>query len=99
MYGTIFHMKVKPGQDQTVVELFEVWNNERKPAVDGAIAGYLMKPDEKTGEFIGVAIFRDKASYTANATDPEQDRWFSRLREALLEDPQWQDGEYVVGGG
>jgi quinol monooxygenase YgiN len=98
MYGTIFRMKVKPGLDEKVVELFEQWNKERKPEVDGALNGYLFKPDEKADELIGVAVFRDRASYEANANNPEQDRWFRRLREILLSDPQWEDGEYVAGG-
>ena len=56
-----------------------------------------MKPDAKSGELIGVAVFEDKASYEANADDPEQDKWFGSLRALLTEDPEWEDGEYVAG--
>ena len=98
MYGTIIRLKVKPGFDEKVVELFEQWNRDRKPNVDGALNGYLMRPDGKADEFVGVALFRDRASYEANASNPEQDRWFRKLRETLLSDPQWEDGEYVVTG-
>ena len=31
MYGTIFRMKVKGGQEQRAVELFKEWERERKP--------------------------------------------------------------------
>jgi hypothetical protein len=58
-----------------------------------------MKPDGKLGELIGVAIFKDKAAYTANAGDPEQDRWYRRVRELLVADPEWQDGEYIEALG
>lgn len=98
MYGTIFRMKVKRGQEQKVVGLFQEWDRERKPKVKGALGGYLLKPDKKSGEFVGVAVFQDKASYTANASNPEQDRWYHRVRECLEADPSWEDGEYVAGG-
>ena len=44
-----------------------------------------------------LAVFQDKASYSANADDPEQDGWYRRLRENLESDPEWEDGEYVAG--
>ena len=56
-----------------------------------------MKPDASTGELIGVAVFRDKAFYLANADDPEQGKWYGKLRELLEADPVWEDGEYVGG--
>jgi len=98
MYGTIFHMKVKRGQEQRVAEIFREWERERKSNVRGAITGLLLKPDNKPGELIGVAVFQDKASYLANADDPEQHRWYTRLRELLQADPEWEDGEYLAGG-
>lgn len=97
MYGTIFRMKVKPGQEQKVIEVMKEWDRVRKPKVKGAIAGFLLKPDKKSGEFIGVAVFKDRAAYRANADDPEQDKWYRKLRELLQADPAWEDGEYVSG--
>lgn len=96
MYGTIFRMKVKPGQEQAVVKLFQEWDQERKPRVKGAVGGYLMKPDNRPGELVGVAVFQDRASYQANADHAEQDRWYRRVRELLEADPEWEDGEYVM---
>ena len=60
MYGTIFHMKVKPGQHKKVVGIFESWDRERKPNVQGVKANFLMKPDGKTRDLIGVAVFENK---------------------------------------
>lgn len=96
MYGTIFRMKVKPGQTQAVADMFKQWDQEVKPAVDGAVAGNLMKPDRRSDELIGVAIFRDEQSYRANAENPKQNEWFQSLREQLIDDPEWEDGEYLV---
>lgn len=96
MYGSIFSLKFEAGQEQKLLEMFQKWEKERKPKVKGAVASYVLRPDNHPGELIGVAVFRDKASYTANANDPEQDKWYQEMRRLLLADPQWQDGEYVV---
>ena len=37
MYGTIFRLKVNPGQEQKAVEVFKEWERARKPNVKGAI--------------------------------------------------------------
>ena len=97
MYGTIFRMKVKSGQEQRVIEIFRDWERDQKPVVRGALGGMLMKPDAGSGELIGVAIFQDKESYVANADNPAQREWFGKLRDALEVDPVWEDGEYVAG--
>jgi hypothetical protein len=98
MYGTIFSMKPKPGKEGDVIESFHAWDRERRPKVKGALGGFLLKPDDKPGELIGVAIFADKVSYMANGGHPEQDKWYRGVRELLQEDPAWEDGEYVAGG-
>jgi len=46
---------------------------------------------------IGVAIFRDRESYRANADDPDQDAWYKRLCALLEADPEWEDG-VILGG-
>ena len=97
MYGTIFRMKVKSGQEQAVVDNFNEWQRERRPKVKDAMGALLMKPDAGSGELVGVAVFEDKAAYEANASDPEQDRWYRSLRELLDADPEWEDGEYLAG--
>ena len=79
MYGTIFRMRVKPGREAGVAKVFADWDREVKPKVEGAIETLLMRPDGKPGELIGVAVFRDVASYRANADSPDQDRWYRGL--------------------
>ncbi len=97
MYGTIFRMKVKSGQSQRVVQIFEEWETQQKPVVPGALGGLVMKPDGSSDELIAVAIFEDKQSYIENADRPGQQEWYAKLRDALEADPEWEDGEYVAG--
>ena len=96
-YGTIYRMRPKPGAEPQLVALLEEWERERKPNARGAIGGYLFKPDGRPDELIGVAVFRDRESYRANASDPAQDAWYRRLREHLEADPEWDDG-VILGG-
>ena len=96
MYGTIFRMRPKAGRERDVVALMEEWSQTRGPEVQGARAAYLLRPEGRPGELIGVAVFEDRESYRANAADPEQDTWYRRLRELLEADPAWEDGEYVA---
>ncbi|MBI4493776.1 MAG: hypothetical protein HY690_13370 [Chloroflexi bacterium] len=90
-------MRPKPGRERELVTLWEEWEQTRAPKVKGALGGYLMRPANRPGELIGVAIFSDRASYEANANDPEQDKWYRRMRDHLEADPIWEDGEYLAG--
>jgi quinol monooxygenase YgiN len=95
MYGTIFRMKIKPGKEQELIAAFDKWESERKPKIAGAIASLVLKSDKVPGEFFGIAVFKDKESYGANARDPEQDKWYRQMRLLLKSDPEWNDGEYI----
>lgn len=97
MYGTIARMRVKSGQEQTVIDTLVEWQKERGSKVKGSVGGYVLRPDDRPGELLLIGLFEDRATYEANAEDPEQDRWFHRLREMLEADPKWTDGE-VFGG-
>ena len=98
MYGTVARMRPKPGHEQALIELNEEWQRERKPKVKGAVGAYVLRPDNKPDEMILMAVFEDRQTYRANADDPEQDRWFRRLRENLQADPEWEDGEITAAG-
>jgi hypothetical protein len=92
MYGTIARMRPMAGKLPELEAFIDAWNRERKPAVPGAISSYILIPDDNPAEVLAVAIFADKESYVANADDPEQDRWYRRMRDLLVGDPIWQDG-------
>ena len=93
MYGTVANIRVKAGHGDDLKRIMQEWNAERKPKVKGALNGYLFELDSDPQDWIIVALFEDKATYEANADDPEQDKWFRRLMEHLDGEPQWHDGE------
>ena len=74
------------------------WERDMKPKVSGAEAGYLFKLDADPNTAIMVAVFSDKGAYTKNADNPEQDKWFQRIRDCLDADPEWNDGEIIATG-
>ena len=91
MYGTIFNLKVKEGHERDLLELTD------QPAADikGAVAWFLMKPDDKNADLVGVAVFESKEAYVANANSPEQHEEFTKWMEHLEAEPNWTDGEYI----
>jgi len=77
MYGSIFRMKVIPGQEAKLLEGSEMGGGAKAES-ERAVASLVLKSDKRPGEFVAVAVFKGKASYAANANDPEQDKWFRR---------------------
>ena len=98
MYGTVATMKVQPGREKDLLVLFDEWEAEVKPTIDGAVSSITYQLDDDPTTFIICAIFKDKAAYFANADNPVQDKWYRRMRELLTTDPEWRDGEIVRGG-
>ena len=96
MYGTMFHMRPRPGHEQAILDGWDAWDRDRRPKVEGAIANYLFRL--ASGELAGVAVFSSRETYLKNASDPDQDRWYRQLRDNLEADPVWEDGEILRGG-
>jgi quinol monooxygenase YgiN len=94
VFGTVGRFKVKPGKLDDVIALMKSDTRE----VDGSIAYYIYKLEEKPDEGIIAVVFRDKKSYFANADDPAQDAWYRKLVALLEAPPTWEDGEIVHSG-
>lgn len=89
MYGTIAKLKAKKGS----LEQIRKMEMGRRPA--GYIGSYMFQSDASQDELWLVAIFKDKATYIANAESPEQDQEFQNLMQYLTAEPEWHDGEVV----
>ena len=95
MYGTVAKLRLKGNHEEQVRSLNDEWASERGRKIAGYVGTYVLQADERPNELILVALFKDRDSYRANADDPEQDRWYRRMREHLETDPDWTDGEFV----
>jgi quinol monooxygenase YgiN len=89
MYGTIAKLDAKQG----ALEELRKMENGRQPA--GYIGSYVFQSDKDSNELWLVAIFKNKATYVANANSPEQDKEFKSLMQFLKTEPEWHDGEIV----
>tara|TARA_B100001964_G_scaffold64470_1_gene73526 strand:- start:76 stop:267 length:192 start_codon:yes stop_codon:yes gene_type:complete len=58
IYGTIFNLRVKDGHERDLLETID----EHAPPkeIKGAVAWFLMTPDDKNADLVGVVIFESK---------------------------------------
>ncbi len=96
MYGSVAHLRVKPGNEQGVLDYVTDWTRDRKPHTPGAMGGYVYQLDKDAGAWVFAVAFADKASYEANAQSPQMDADYQRLRSLLEADPVWEDGAIVA---
>lgn len=96
MYGTVARLSIKSGMEAEIATFAESWKTTRRPHVEGVVGGYIYRLDAKPGTMIMAMVFKDRASYHANAQDPAQDVEYQRLRALLTEDPVWEDGEVIA---
>ena len=92
MYGSIFNLKPKKGKKEALIDHLK--NDQDRP--EGGVAWYVLNPDND-GDLVGIAIFKDKESYKANAERPEQHDNFMKMMDFLVEQPKWNDGNFIIG--
>jgi heme-degrading monooxygenase HmoA len=92
MYGTIARMQLKPGMQQSFDEL---GRQIAAQGIPGWIAEYVYQSDRDPNEYFLAVVFESKEAYRKNAESPEQDAVYRRMREMLVADPEWHDGQIV----
>ncbi len=92
MYGTIARLKVKPDR---VEELQRLTSSYDELEVPGFVGTHVYRMDADETEYYLVVQFEDRDTYRKNAEDPAQDRRYREMRELLVEDPEWHDGEVI----
>jgi quinol monooxygenase YgiN len=93
MYGTVARMKVKPGKIDELIKLNSATTDTRRPA--GYLGEIIYQMDSNPNEVIMAVFFTDKASYHANANDPQMHKEYEQYRALLDADPEWNDGEVI----
>ncbi len=91
MYGTIARMRVRPDADG----LDRVLQRQMQQKIPGHVATYVYRSDSEPNELLLSVLFESRAAYVANAESPEQDARYRELRDLLVADPEWHDGEVV----
>lgn len=90
MYGTVAHVRVKPGMERQLEERLVEFEIARVP---GAVAVYVYRMDADPNDYYLAVMFAGKKAYLANANSPEQNDRYERLLELLEAEPEWHDGE------
>jgi quinol monooxygenase YgiN len=97
MYGTLYHLQPRQGQQQAVLDHLFRWEQEYLPQVTGYLGGYLLEPAAQALSapfgILVIVVFDSQAAYTRHRDHPEHDRWYQHLQELLEQAPQWHEGE------
>lgn len=90
---THFKIRAKPGERDTVIGMFDRWQNERRPKAKGYVRSILTSRLSDPDELMAGVLFDSKANYDATSNDPAQNAWYQELRVHLTADPEWFDGK------
>jgi quinol monooxygenase YgiN len=93
MYGTISRMKVKAGHEAALAALADQWAADR--VHNGLVAEFTYQMDDDPHTMMMAVVFRDEASYKANAASPEQHQRYLALIQHLDGEPEWMDGQII----
>jgi hypothetical protein len=92
MFGSLFKLQPKAGKKDELIRQMMDEGDDR--SIKGFRASYVI--DTQGGELWALAVFDDEKAYRANANDPEQDKWYRRMRDLLEADPEWKDATIHV---
>lgn len=69
MYGTVAHMRAKPGMGAQFAQLMREFDHAQVP---GFVTSYVYQMDKDSNDYMLAVLFDSKESYRANADSPEQ---------------------------
>lgn len=95
MYGTVARLQLKAGAESQMDQLMREYDALKIP---GYVTTYVYRMDADPRTYYMAVVFDSKASYVANARDPQQDARYQQMRALLESDPEWHDGEIVSAG-
>jgi quinol monooxygenase YgiN len=96
MYGTIGHLRIKPGMEGQFRQLLQ---EQARAFEAGKIQGYLgtyaYRMDADPSDYYLAVVFSSKEAYIANANSAAQDARYRQWLPLLMGEPEWHDGEIV----
>ena len=91
MFGTISHVKVKPGHEKDLEALEEEWNKTIRPSIEGPILMLRGVVHEQPDTQVSIFLCKDSAVYAKLSDLPEMDALFQRFMEHYDGEPTWED--------
>jgi quinol monooxygenase YgiN len=92
MYGTVARMVLKPGMRERFMTL---WREIEEGELTGRVAEYLYQSDTNPDELFMAVAFESEEAYRRNSESPAMDASYRRMRELLVADPEWHDGQVI----
>ena len=96
MFGTIGHVRPKPGHEAQIDAMQAEWNRTIRPRVPGSVLTLMGRPKDRPGEVVFIALMQDEPTYRALAAMPEQDAWYRGLLQHAEGEPTWEDVEMRI---
>jgi quinol monooxygenase YgiN len=90
MYGTVSRARLKPGKADELTSLMEELGRP-----EGSVLVTVLRTDADPDQIFIAGVFESREAYRNSAASPEQDARFQRLRDLLVADPEWHDGEVI----
>ena len=97
MYGTIGHLRIKPGMEDQFRQLLQGQAHAFESGqLAGFVASYAYHMDADPNNFYIAVVFENREAYWANAQSPEQDVRYRQWLPLLKGEPEWHDGQIDV---
>jgi hypothetical protein len=91
MFGTIGHVRLKPGKQPDLKALMDEWNRIIRPQVPGSVMQFTGSVSGQSDQVVFIALMQDEKTYRALAENPDQDGWYRRMLELIDGDVSWED--------
>ena len=91
MFGTIGHVRLKPGREADLAKFTQEWRQTIRPQVPGHVLELMGSVAGDPNHQVFVALVQDEATYRALAENPAQDAWYRRKLDLADGDITWED--------
>ncbi len=96
MYGMLYRLQPRQGQEQMVLDSLFRWEQEILPIVTGFVGGYIYQPQPGSdAEIVGIFLFAEQADYARTQADPQHVQWYQNLLLLIEAVPEYGEGEFT----
>ncbi len=94
MYGMLYRLQPKKGQERAVLDALFRWEQEILPTVTGFVGGYIFEPPSAS-EIVGIFIFAAQDDCVRTHDDPNHAHWDQQLLALIEAGPSYSEGEFT----
>jgi hypothetical protein len=94
MYGSIAYNRLKPGMADEFARFIEEGGGPAD-AGDSLVAVFVYRMDSDPDDVWVAAVAESREAWQARSADPAVSARFQRIREFMMGDPEWHDGEVI----